>query len=145
MLTAQLGRAARDVDGAWIWPVLREDCRMATVARSRPRVVCLCGSTRFLDAFDDASLQQTLAGNIVLSVATTRTRDKDLFAGRSEEEQAVLRDQLATLHRAKIDLADEILVINVGGYIGPSTRSEIEYADGAGKLVTYLEQVDAVI
>lgn len=118
---------------------------MATVARSRPRVVCLCGSTRFLDAFDDASLQQTLAGNIVLSIATTRTHDKDLFAGRSRKEQAALRDHLATLHRAKIDLADEILVINVGGYIGPSTRSEIEYADGAGKIVNYLEQVDAVI
>lgn len=141
MVTAQLGHAARDAARASIWSVLGEDCGMTTVARSRPRVVCLCGSTRFLDAFDDASHQQTLAGNIVLSVATTRTRDKDLFAGRSEEEQVALRDQLATLHRAKIDLADEILVINVGGYIGPSTRSEIEYADGAGKIVNYLEQV----
>ena len=74
MVTAQLGRAARDADGAWISPVLRENCRMATVARLRPRVVCLCGSTRFLDAFDDASRQQTLAGNNVLSVAATCTR-----------------------------------------------------------------------
>ena len=85
---------------------------MATVARSRPWVVCLCGSTRFLDVFDDASLQQTLAGLIVLRIATTRTRDKDLFAALSQEERAALRDHLATLHRAKIDLADEILVIN---------------------------------
>ena len=90
--------------------------------------------------FDDASLQQTLAGNIVLRIATTRTRDKDLFAGWGQEEQAALRDHLATPHRAKIDLADEILVIKVGRSIGPPTRSEIEYADGASKIVNYLER-----
>lgn len=97
-----------------------------------------------MSRFDDASLQQTLAGNIVLSIATTRTRDKDLFAGLSQEERAayVTISQRCT---ARGSLLPTILVINVGGYIGPSTRSEIEYADGAGKIVNYLEQVDAVI
>lgn len=114
---------------------------MTTTAASRPRVVCLCGSTRFLDAFETASLQQTLAGNIVLSIATTRTRDKDLFADRSPAEQEQLREHLARLHRAKIDIADEILVINVDGYIGPATRSEIEYAHCTGTRVNYLEPV----
>lgn len=107
----------------------------------RPRIVCLCGSTRFLDAFDAASIQQTLAGNIVLSIATTRTADVDLFADRSPAEPEELREHLAALHRAKIDLADEVLVLNVGGYVGPSTRSEIEYAERTGTPVTYLEPV----
>ena len=106
---------------------------MTTADKSRPRVVCLCGSTRFLDAFDAASIQQTLAGNIVLSIATTRMSDGDLFAGRSADERERLLEELATLHRAKIDLADEILVLNVNGYIGSSTR--------AGTPVTYLEPI----
>ncbi|CCI53901.1 hypothetical protein [Nostocoides jenkinsii] len=105
----------------------------------RPRIVCLCGSTRFLDAFDAASIQQTLAGNIVLSIATTRTADVDLFADRSPAEQEELREHLAALHRAKIDLADEVLVLNVGGYIGAATRGEIAYAERTGTPVAYLE------
>ena len=114
---------------------------MTTADKSRPRVVCLCGSTRFLDAFDAASIQQTLAGNIVLSIATTRMSDGDLFAGRSADERERLLEELATLHRAKIDLADEILVLNVNGYIGSSTRAEIEYAHRTGTPVTYLEPI----
>lgn len=115
---------------------------MTTADKSRPRVVCLCGSTRFLDAFDAASIQQTLAGNIVLSIATTRMSDGVPFAGRSPAERERLLEELATLHRAKIDLADEILVLNVNGYIGSSTRAEIEYAHRTGTPVTYLEPID---
>ena len=54
----------------------------------------------------------------------------------SEGTKAMLDD----MHKRKIDMADEIYVINVGGYIGDSTRSEIEYAGKTGKKVRYLEE-----
>ena len=82
------------------------------------KVITLCGSTRFKDAFIETQKRLTLEGNIVISVG--------LF-GHSGD---------------KIDMADEIFVINVGGYIGSSTKSEIEYALAAGKSVLYLEAVD---
>ena len=104
-----------------------------------PRVVCLCGSTRFLDAFDAASVAETLAGRIVLNIASTRTDDDELFAGLDDDERAAAIERLGALHFAKIDLADEILVLNVGGYIGASTRAEIDYAHRTGTLVRYLE------
>lgn len=112
---------------------------MAAAEEPRPRIVCLCGSTRFLDAFDAASLEQTLAGRIVLSIGSTRVSDVDVFAGQTEAEQSELRQRLAALHRAKIDLADEVLVINVGGYIGEATAAEVDYARSTGTAVSYLE------
>ena len=46
------------------------------------------------------------------------------------------------MHKRKIDMADEIFVINVNGYIGDSTKSEIEYANKTGKKVNYLEEIN---
>ncbi|ANE44884.1 hypothetical protein SU48_08595 [Deinococcus puniceus] len=105
----------------------------------RPAVVCLCGSTRFLAQFDAASLAETLAGRIVLSLGSHRTPDAEALAHLNAVQQADTLARLATLHRHKIDLADEILVINVGGYVGESTRAEIGYAQRTGKQVRYLE------
>lgn len=106
-----------------------------------PKIVCLCGSTRFREAFDLANRDETLAGNIVLSVgcfshADHRVSAEDFF-GR--EAKAGLDE----LHKRKIDLADEILVLNVDGYVGSSTRSEIEYAKATGKPIRWKEPVDA--
>lgn len=115
---------------------------MTTGAGERPRVVCLCGSTRFLDAFDAASVAETLAGRIVLSVASTRASDAELFAGLDDAGRAAAIERLGRLHLGKIDLADEILVLNVGGYIGASTRAEIDYAHRTGTPVRYLEPPD---
>ena len=98
-----------------------------------PRIVCLCGSTRFMEAFQEANLRETLAGRIVLSVGCDTKSDAML--GLSPEIKAMLDE----LHKRKIDLAHEILVLNVGGYIGASTRSEIAYAKTEGKAVRYLE------
>lgn len=112
---------------------------------ARPRVVCLCGSTRFLDAFDEAAVRLTLEGNVVLSIATTRTDDADLLAGMSQDDRKRALETFASVHRAKIDLADEVLVIDVGGYIGESTRAEIEYAERTGTPVRYLSLVDAPV
>ena len=98
------------------------------------RVVTLCGSTRFKDAFFEAQKRLTLAGNIVISVGLFgHSGDDEVW---TEGTKAMLDD----MHKRKIDMADEIYVINVGGYIGESTRSEIEYAKAAGKGVRYLEE-----
>jgi hypothetical protein len=105
--------------------------------KSRPRIVCLCGSTRFLEAFQQANLTETLGGKIVLSIGCNTKSDTDLMAAGELTED--LKRQLDELHKRKIDLADEILVLNVGGYVGDSTRSEIEYAIESGKSVRWLE------
>ena len=97
------------------------------------KVITLCGSTRFKDQFMEAQKRLTLEGNIVISVG--------LFGHSGDEEvwKPGTKEMLDDMHRAKIDMADEIFVINVGRYIGESTRSEIEYAMANGKQVRYLE------
>lgn len=110
-----------------------------TPTGERPRIVCLCGSVRFLEAFDRASLTETLAGRIVLSVGSHRMRDEDAFAHLDEPGRVAALECLAELHLRKIDLADEVLVVNVGGYVGASTHAEIEYARRQGKPVRWLE------
>ena len=96
-------------------------------------VITLCGSTRFKDQFLEAQKRLTLKGNIVISVG--------LFGHSGDEEVWTpgTKEMLDNMHKRKIDMADAIYVINVGGYIGSSTRSEIEYADATGKVVRYLE------
>lgn len=98
------------------------------------KVITLCGSTRFRDAFLEAQKRLTLEGNIVISVG--------LFGHSGDEEvwKPGTKEMLDDMHKRKIDMADEIYVINVGGYIGESTRSEIEYARAAGKGIRYLEE-----
>lgn len=103
----------------------------------RPRIVCLCGSTRFLQAFHTVNLRETLAGRIVLSIGCDTKSDADLLlAGQITEED---KKRLDELHLRKIDLADEILVLNVGGYVGESTRREIAYAQDHQKPLRWLE------
>lgn len=117
----------------------RREVRPAILTTDRPVVGRLCGSVRFLDGFDAASLAETLAGRIVLSVGSHLRSDSEMFAGLRVSEQQTALESLAELHRHKIDLADEILVINVGGHVGESTRAEIEYARARGKRVRWLE------
>jgi hypothetical protein len=96
------------------------------------KVITLCGSTKFKDEFIEAQKRLTLAGNIVISVGLFgHSGDAEVW---TEGTKAMLDD----MHFRKIDMADEIFVINVGGYIGESTRREIEYANSTAKLVNYL-------
>ncbi|KAH8656016.1 hypothetical protein BGZ60DRAFT_417628 [Tricladium varicosporioides] len=111
------------------------------MAASRPTIVCLCGSTRFMDAFREANERETLAGKIVLSVGVDM-RTSTALSPFSEEALEGIKVRLDALHKEKIKLADEILVLNVGAYIGESTRSEIAFARGLGKKVRYLEEVE---
>jgi NTP pyrophosphatase (non-canonical NTP hydrolase) len=115
------------------------DQYLAERARARPTIVCLCGSTRFSAAFRQANLQETLAGKIVLSIGCDMRSDIEIFANMAPEELDQVKTGLDELHKRKIDLADEVLILNVGGYIGHSTRSELEYAIAHGKTVRYLE------
>lgn len=97
-------------------------------------VITLCGSTRFKEQFIEAQKRLTLEGNIVISVG--------LFGHSGDDEVWTegTKEMLDDMHKRKIDMADAIYVINVGGYIGESTRSEIEYAKRNGKEVRYLEE-----
>lgn len=105
------------------------------------RVVTLCGSTRFKEQFLKAQKELTLAGNIVLSVGLFgHSGDQEVWEGMCEDSRTATKEMLDDMHKRKIDMADGIFVINVGGYIGESTRSEIEYALAHGKDVAYLEE-----
>jgi hypothetical protein len=107
---------------------------------SFPSIVCLCGSTRFYDEFRRANLRLTLAGQIVLSIGCDTKSDQDLTAADGfGTGPAAVKARLDDLHKRKIDLADYVLVLNVGGYVGESTRAEIAYAHAAGKPVRYLD------
>ena len=104
------------------------------------KVITLCGSTRFRDAFTEANKRLTLAGNIVISVGLYgHSGDQEVWENMDEGTLTRTKEMLDDMHKRKIDMADEIFVINVGGYIGSSTRSEIEYAKAHGKIVRYLE------
>lgn len=105
------------------------------------KVITLCGSTRFNDEFMEAQKRLTLEGNIVISVGLFgHAGDTEVWENMDEGTLTKTKEMLDDMHKRKIDMADEIFVVNVGGYIGPSTRSEIEYAIVHGKPVRYLEQ-----
>lgn len=104
----------------------------------RPSIVCLCGSTRFVSAFNKAKEDETLAGHIVLSIeiVTTQSRNDD-----PQYANPKVKAMLDELHLRKIDLADEVFILNVGGYIGESTQEELQYAIKHGKRIRFLESV----
>lgn len=104
------------------------------------KVITLCGSTRFKDAFMEAQKRLTLEGNIVISVGLFgHSGDNEVWENMDEGTLTRTKEMLDDMHLRKIDMADEIYVINVGGYIGTSTRNEIEYAKRKEKPIRYLE------
>ena len=111
-----------------------------TEIKRKPTIVCLCGSTRFWREFQRASLRETLAGKIVLSIGAATGTDDEHFGNLPQEEYDHIKKQLDELHLRKIDLSDEVLILNVDGYIGESTRNELNYAITNGKKIRYLEK-----
>jgi hypothetical protein len=98
------------------------------------KVITLCGSTKFKETFLEQQKRLTLEGNIVISVGLFgHSGDNEVWLGTTKE-------MLDDMHKRKIDMADEIFVIDVGGYIGDSTKSEIEYAKANGKTVSYYSE-----
>ncbi len=105
-------------------------------------VITLCGSTRFKNEFMKVQKILTLQRNIVISVGLFgHAGDQEVWDGMDEGTRSKTKEMLDDMHKRKIDMADGIYVINVGGYIGESTRSEIEYAQAHGKTVEYLEPI----
>ena len=113
----------------------------------RPVIVVLCGSSRFKEQFDLANYRETMAGKIVLSIGFAGHRQKfvdgylvDMPHGEQFGCTAEQKVELDKLHKRKIELADEVLIISVGGYVGSSTRSEIDHAVKLGKTVRWMEE-----
>ena len=102
----------------------------------RPEIVCICGSTRFVDQMSAANRDLTFAGVVVLAPGVFR-RPEDHEAGESITTEQ--KTALDALHLRKIDLADRVLVVNPGGYIGESTSREIAYARAAGKPISFTD------
>ena len=98
-----------------------------------PRIVVICGSTRFMAEMADADCELTWAGHIVVKPGCDMKTPHPLWADPIEAEAGKAR--LDELHRAKIRIADEVLV--VGDYVGSSTRAEIAYARSLGKPVRF--------
>ena len=105
---------------------------------NKPKVICLCGSTRFVGTFNEYNKKLTLEGNIVLSIEIVAPQSTENDPQYVNPEGKKMLDEL---HLKKIDLADEVLILNVGGYIGKNTANEIAYAHQTGKPVKYLEPV----
>lgn len=108
---------------------------------TKPKIVCLCGSSRFYEAYQKAEYEETMKGNIYLSIGFyphSAGQPHGEGVGCTSEEKIALDE----LHKRKIDLADEVLVLNVGGYIGESTKSEVEYAKRTGKPIRWLEPME---
>jgi len=100
------------------------------------RIICLCGSVRFKEEFDKANWAFTISGDIVVQPGCWEHAEFHEDNYYSQQ----MKERLDRLHKAKIDLADMIYIINRGGYIGPSTRSEIEYAESKDKWIVYMEE-----
>ena len=104
-------------------------------------IITLCGSTRFKEEYIGVQKRLTLEGNIVISVGLFgHSGDQEVWDGMDEGTLLKTKEMLDDMHKRKIDMSDSIYVINVGGYIGDSTSSEIEYALKHGKEVRYLEE-----
>lgn len=98
------------------------------------KVVTLCGSTKFKDQFMQVQKELTLKGYIVISVGLFgHSGDNEVWENMDEGTLTKTKEMLDDMHKRKIDMADEIFVINVNGYIGESTKSEIQYALNKGK------------
>ena len=109
------------------------------------KVITLCGSTKFKEQFIRIQKDFTLKGNIVISVGLFgHSGDNEVWENMDEGTLTKTKEMLDDMHKRKIDMADEIFVINVDGYIGESTKSEIEYAKAVGKNISYLENIKII-
>lgn len=130
MATCEHGREFVQVGRGGAWSIKE--------VTQRPTVVCLCGSTRFYEAFQQANFDETMKGNIVLSVGFYPHSSEEAH-GQEIGITTKQKEGLDVLHFRKIDLADEVLILNVDDYIGESTARELEYAKKIGKEIRFLE------
>ena len=103
------------------------------IVKNKYNIITLCGSIKFKEEFMKVQEELTKSGNIVFT--------PNFFKNMKEEINIETKKMLGEMHRQKIDMSNEIYVINLGGYIGESTKSEIEYAKAKGKKISYLENI----
>lgn len=129
-------RAMVDIGSYGVHPQIeRQLSKWGRIGEStKPIIICLCGSTKFYDLYKKWNYTFTLANKIVLSIGCDTKLDEGL---KLEDYQ---KKELDELHLRKIDLADEVFIINKDGYIGNSTKREIEYAKKHNKIIIYLEE-----
>lgn len=111
---------------------------MTTSGAEEAKVVTLCGSTRFESDFAAVNQRLTLEGCIVISLGMFSL--PELADGGEAADMTALRERLAQVHLQKIRMADEVYIIDPGGYLGESTRREIAHAESLGKPVRYLSR-----
>lgn len=109
-------------------------------AEDRAKVVTLCGSTKFEAAFAEVNQRLTLDGCVVISLGMFSLPDVPGYDWTADISD--IKGQLGRLHLQKIRMADEVYVIDPGGYVGESTRREIAYAESLGTPVRYLSRGD---
>ena len=113
---------------------------------TKPKIVCICGSTRFADLHAVVRWELEKTGEnicLMINYLPQWYADEQNWNGNDHfGEQSGLKEILDILHFRKIDLCDQVLIINKDGYIGESTRNEIEYAKKQGKPIVYLEPID---
>ncbi len=128
-------RTRRILRAALVW--WRSEVGRMEKETMKPTIVCLCGSTRFYDQFQRAYYGETMAGKIVLSVGFMPDSAEH---GEHIGITPAQKEALDVLHLEKVKMADEVLILNVGGYIGQSTARELAYALELGKSVRFLEE-----
>lgn len=99
------------------------------------KIVCLCGSLRFKKDFGDIELMLVLRGSVVLTPC--------LMYVDIERTMPQYKEMVDEIHKSKIELADEIYVINKNNYVGKSTSEEIEYAHSIGKPIIFMEDPES--
>ena len=104
-----------------------------SIVNNKYNIITLCGSIKFKTDFMKIQEELTLNGNIVFA--------PNFFNNFKDKIDIETKKMIDEMHKQKIDMSNEIYVINVGGYIGESTKSEIEYAKAKGKKISYLENV----
>lgn len=105
-----------------------------SIVNNKYNIITLCGSIKFKTEFIKVQEELTLNGNIVFT--------PNFFNNFKKNEINIeMKKMLDEMHRQKIDMSNEIYVINFWGYIGESTKSEIEYAKANGKKISYLENI----
>jgi hypothetical protein len=107
-------------------------------AESEAKVVTLCGSTRFEAEFAEVNQRLTLAGCVVISLGMFSLPDLPDYDWTADCSD--LKGRLGAMHFQKIRMADEVYIVDPGGYVGESTRREIAYAESLGKPVRYLSR-----
>jgi hypothetical protein len=122
------------------WIILEEELPAGAIPPApqadRPRIICISGSTRFIDQIALVAWDFEKGGDIAIGPHLL-PRSAEIGDSHQAEKEGV-KDVLDRLHLAKIDLCDQVFVVNPGGYIGDSTAAEIAYAQETGKPVAFL-------